>query len=355
MRHLKNLLLASTLITSIAGFSDFDSPSPMAPSAPSYAMNNRPLIRINGKTLSLMDVIKKMNIIIHQHVPHIRNSPVELFKFYMSQWKPTIDDMIFNELTIADAEEKDIKISDGDVREEMERRFGPNIITTLNKLNLQYDEARKMIHDELLVRQLQGMKIYSKAQMSITPEMIKKEYLAFLQSNPPEEKWEYQVLSVRGKDESLCKTFIENISADLRLESTKLADLPEKFKENPQITNNSVSMTLSKEYSVMDKNLSKEHKDILKTLNTDSFSEPIEQFSRTSNSNVYRIFYLKNHTVKNAPSFDDKYDEIENKLLGEAVQKEREAYKNKLFEKFGITKDYLNSEMPEDYKPFTFR
>ena len=327
----------------------------MAPSAPSYAMNNSPLIRVNGKTISLMDVIKKMNVIIHQHIPHIRNSHMELFKFYMSQWKPTLDDMVFNELTIADAEAKEIKISDGDVREEMEKRFGPNIISTLNKLDLQYDEAQKMIHDELLVRQLQGTKIYSKAQMCVTPEVIKNEYTAYLEKNPPEEKWEYQVLSVRGKDESMCKTFIENISSELTLESTKLSELSAKFKENPQIANNSVEMKLSNEFLVNNKNLSKQHKEVLENLKTNSYSEPIVQYSRTTNANVYRIFYLKDHTIKEPPSFDDQYEEIENKLVGEAVQKERESYKEKLFEKFGVKKNYLDAEMPSDYKPFSIR
>lgn len=327
----------------------------MAPSAPTYAMNNSPLIRINGKTISLMDVIKKMNVIIHQHIPHIRNSQIELFKFYNSQWKPTLDDMIFNELTIADAEAKEIKISDGDVREEMEKRFGPNIISTLNNINLEYEEAQRMIHDELLVRQLQGMKIYSKAQMCVTPVVIKNEYIAYLEKNPPEEKWEYQVLSVRGKDESMCKTLIENISSELTLESTKLSELPDKFKESPQVVSNSVEMKLSNEYLVNNRNLSKQHKEILKNLKTNSYSEPIAQFSRTTNSNVYRIFYLKDHTIKEPPTFDDQYDEIENRLVGEAVQKEREAYKEILFAKFGIKKNYLDEGMPSDYKPFSMR
>lgn len=353
-RMYKSLSVFFVVFSSLV-FGNFEAPNPMAPAAPNFAMNNHPLIKVNGKTISLMDVVKKMNMIIHQYVPETRNSPIKLFQFYMSQWKPTLDDMIFNELTIADAEEKDIKISDGDVREEMEKRFGPNMISTLNRLNLQYDEARQMVHDDLMVRQLQGAKIYSKAQMSITPEVIKKEYFAHLEKNPPLEEWEYQVISARGKENADCKSFMEKLSSDLTLGSKKLEDLLDSSKQDSETSDQTVSLNLSKDYVVNDKNLSKEHRDILTQLQEKSFSSPVAQYSRASNSTVYRIFYLKSHTTTQSASFQSMYEEIESRLVSEAIQKEREAYREKLLKKFGVSKDYLKAVIPDDYKPFSVR
>lgn len=333
----------------------FETPSPMAPTAPSFSINNRTLIRINGKVISLMDVVKKMDILIYEHFPEIRNSPIKLFQFYSSQWKYTLDDMIFNELTIADGESKEIKISDGDIREEMEKRFGPNIISNLNKLNLKYEEVREMVHDELLVRQLQGMKIYSKAQLSVTPAVIKSEYITHLQKNPPKEEWTYQVLSVRGKDTQKCKSIIEHVSRDLKLPTTKLASVIDGVKDLPELQDKSVTVNVSKDFVVENKNLSEEHRSILANLKENEYSNPIVQISRADNNNVYRIFHLKSHKVSEIPTFDKMAEQLENNLLNQAAVKEKESYKEKLFKKFGFDKEIMKQITPDDYQPFTLR
>jgi len=357
MNSIKKLFTFSLISLNCLVFSNvsFDTPSPIAPAAPSFVINNRPLIKINGKIISLMDVVKKMDIFIYEHFPDVKGSPAKLFQFYSSQWRTTLDDMIFNELIIADGESKQIKISDGDVREQMEKRFGPNIISNLSKLNLNYEEVREMMHDELLVRQLQGMKIYSKAQLSITPSRVKQEYMTQLEKNPTRDEWTYQVFSVRGKDPTACKSIIEKASSDLKLSSTKLASIYENAKEMPDVLNKNVAINLSKDFIVDSKNLSDEHKKILSTLNENEFSAPISQTSKMDNSNVYRIFHLKSKKLLSAPSFNEKSEELEMQLLNEAAQKEREFYKSKLLSKFGITKEYIKEMIPDEYQPFTIR
>lgn len=356
--NLLKKILAFSLLSIILGFSSgfaFETPNPMAPAAPSFSINNRTLIRINGKVISLMDVVKKMDIIIYEHFPEIRNSPVKLYQFYSSQWRHTLDDMIFNELTIADGESKDIKVSDGDVREEMERRFGPNIISNLTKLNLKYDEVRDIIHAELLVRQLHGMKIYSKAQLSVTPSNIKTEYLSHIQKNPSKEELTYQVISVRGKDALKCKSVIEHVSMDLSLPSSKLSDLVDAVKTLPSVKDKSVTVNVSKDIVLDAKNLSEEHKSILNSLKEKEYSNPIAQVSRVDNSNVYRIFHLKSRKTVETAKFQELSEELENTLLNKAAQKEKEEYKLKLFKKFGFDSEFLSLAVPDDYQPFTIK
>ena len=357
MQSLKKFFLLSfvSLMTTSSVIHSFETPNPMAPAAPSFSINNRTLVRINGRVISLMDVVKKMDIIIYEHFPEIRNSPVKLYQFYSSQWRHTLDDMIFNELTIADGESKEIKISDGDVREEMERRFGPNIISNLTKLNLKYEEVKDMVHAELLVRQLHGMKIYSKAQMSVTPATIKTEYLAHLQKNPSKEELTYQVISVRGKDIQKCKHVIEHVSTDLALPSTKLADLVDSVKTLPAVQDKSVTVNVSQDIVLDAKNLSDEHKTILSALKEKEFSNPIAQVSRVDNSNVYRIFHLKSRKTIETPKFQQMSEELENNLLNKAAQKEKEEYKQKLYKKFGFDKEFLSQIVPDDYQPFSIK
>lgn len=302
-----------------------------------------------------MDVVKKMDILIFEHFPEIRNSPIKLFQFYSSQWKYTLDDMVYNELTLLDGETKEVKVSDGDVREEMEKRFGPNIISNLSKLNLKYEEVRLMVHDELLVRQLQGMKVYSKAQMSVTPAVIKTEYLSYLKNNPSKEEWTYQVLSVRGKDEKSCKNIISQVSSSLRLSSTKLSHLIEDLKTLPDVQNKTVAINLSKDFVVDKKSLSEEHKLVLASLKENEYSLPIAQVSKADQTHVYRIFHLKSHTVSETPSFEKMASELENTLLGQIAQKEKDAYKKRLLKKFGFEENYLIDIATDDYQPFALR
>ena len=60
-------------------------------------------------------------------------------------WKYVLQELIDKELILGDAEEKKVAITAGDVRQEMENMFGPNIIANLDKIGLSMDEALKIV------------------------------------------------------------------------------------------------------------------------------------------------------------------------------------------------------------------
>ena len=93
----------------------------------------------------------------------------------------------------------------GDVREEIQKRFGPNVLSNLNKINMSLSEAKEWIRSELGAQQMAWFKAYSKAQQSITPNIIKATYAAFLTTSPGKEEWTYQTLSIRGSSDKLCQ------------------------------------------------------------------------------------------------------------------------------------------------------
>lgn len=325
----------------------------LAPTAPHLVINNRPLVKINGKVISLIDVVKKMDILIHEHYPQITQSIVSLFQFYDNQWKAILEDMVFNELMILDAEQKEIKVSDGDVREEMERRFGPNIISTLSKLKLQYDEVKQMVRDEIIVRRIQGYKVYSKVQLTVTPEVIKSAYLKYLEENPPKEEWKYQVLSVRGSDAHDCLSIVNSISEKLKLTNTKLSDIVEETSKD--IAHNGIKLNISEDYIVNNTKLSKENRSILESLKEGEYSLPIKQISRVDNTTVYRIFHLKAHMLETPKTLNDMYDSIYNKLLDFHAKNERSKYLKRLGRKFGFDEDIITETISSHYQPFALK
>ena len=63
----------------------------------SLIVYNRILAKVNGKTLSVIDVMRKMDLFLQRNYPHLVDSKVARFQFYSSQWRETLAQMIDQE------------------------------------------------------------------------------------------------------------------------------------------------------------------------------------------------------------------------------------------------------------------
>jgi len=227
---------------------------------PAVQINNRPLAKVNEKTITLLDVVKLLDAEIRQYNPEVLSDPTAKYQYYTSQWQRGLEDLIEQELILNEYEEKKLfEISEGDIREEMQRRFGPNIIQSLDLIQMSYEEAKKMVHNELILRQMLWFKAYSKAMNYITPDAVRIAYQAFISQSPPKETWKYRMVTLKGTDMELCKKAAE-ATYDLFSESKK--PLPEIIDEVGKAYQN-ISLSLSNEYDVEHKNLSPAHQSIL--------------------------------------------------------------------------------------------
>ncbi len=345
------IFFSITLLSPLCAEMAIDAPSfidqtSAASKEPRLMINNRPLAKINRKVISLYDVVKRMDLFLYDYYPDYTPSTPEKYQFYMSRWQATLDDMVADELVLLDAEQKEIKVSDGEVREGLEERFGPNIMSNLDKVNLQYEEAREIIRNELTTQQLIGMKVHAKTFQVITPQVIKAAYDDYLERNPPEDEWKYQVLSIRGKDKEICETIAKNAYTLLEDHSRSLESVVE------ELDGEGISVSVSDNYSGATPQISKLHFDVIKALTPDTYSPPVSQVSRFDNSNVVRIFYLKD-MVRNLPEgFDEMHDKLKNELLFEMSDKEKTSYIKALKVRFGYEMDDPKFELPEDYRPF---
>lgn len=323
----------------------FISPPQGTPHEPRLVIHNRPLAKINGKVISLYDVVRKMDLFLFEYYPDYHPTPPEKFQYYMSRWESTLDDLIHDELVLLDAAQKEIKISDGEVREELEERFGPNIMVNLDRVGYEYEEAREMIRKELTVQQLIGMKVHSKAFQATTPQVIKTAYENYLKKNPVEEEWTYQVLSIRGKEDDKCAAVAEKAHNLLEKEGQPIEKLPSLLEEE------GVTVTLSDDYSGTSQKLSKMHFDVIKALGPDTCSAPVTQVSRDGSS-VTRIFHVKDMIQKLPETFEHMHDKIKNELLFETSDKEKQLYMKTLKKRFGYENHDPKFELPDDYQPF---
>jgi hypothetical protein len=317
---------------------------------PKLNVNNIVLTKVNGKNISVIDVMKKMDFIFHKNYPQMVSSKQAKYQFYSSSWKHVLNELVNTELMLAQAESKEVKVHDSEVREEMENRFGPNTLITLENVGLTYDEAFQMIKTEMIVQRMMWFFVQSKAMAQVTPQMVKQEYRQHLEKNPPYDEWDYQVLSVKGVDEKEIEIaankayeLLKDCHLSLDEMSDKLKDLEKEFQ--------ATTLQISSSYTVTSKDVSATHKEVLTTLHDDSFSAPIAQTSRYDNKKIQRIFYLKKHGLKTPPPFEEMSDNIRQELLQKVAIEESDSYFSKLRKYYGISEEMAN--IPNDFMPFS--
>lgn len=344
-------LLGAPLTTCASDYQlDLENGPKLAERGPRLVINNRPLAKVNGKIISLFDVVKKLDLFLYNYDPDYVPPVAEKYQFYQSRWQQTLDDMIIDELVLLDAEKKEISISEGEVRQEMINRFGPNIMLNLDKVNLSYDEAKEIIKKELTCNRLIGINVHAKAFQIVTPKKIQQAYTVYLEKNPAKERYVYQVLSIRGDDKASvdalgteARTLIDRLPAASNLETIQTA----LTNDNPGIAV-SVSQTFEKEL----KDLSSQYKTILTSMDSEGFSQPASQFSRHTKSHVCRIFHLLKTETQKPASFNAMHDSLKNDLLNQVCEEEKKHYDEKLEKKFGFYKESSKFTLPQQYHPF---
>jgi len=318
-------------------FADFGAPIEPAGQG-SILVQNTILAKINEDTISVLDVKKKLDMIFYRNYPHLANSTPARCQFYEAQWRNALMEMIDQQLILADAEEKKIPLNDGEVREEMERRFGPNIMLTLDKMNLTYDESWKIVKNDLIVQRMSWWFIHSKAMTQVTPQDIRQAFRTHLKEHPAFEEWKYQVIAVRGNSpqetaNKLHETLLEKNSA------------PGSWVEEIDS-----GIQLSAEFVATAQQLSDAHKTTLATLSPGQYSAPVLQQSKTDRSWVARIFYLKEKIDHPAPQFDAVAQELRDQLVQKVSAEESSLYMQKLRKTHTF---YEN--IPSDLHPFSIQ
>ena len=269
-------------------------------------------------------------------------------------WKTVLEEMVEKELIIADAEESKVEISHGEVRQEMETLFGPNIIANLDKAGLTHEEAWKMIQEDLLIRRMMMIRVNQKAFRKVTPSVIKETYEKFAEENIKPDSLIYQVITVRGADTDRNKEAATIAHRMLVEEKTPIEELNEKIKQHPEI-GEETSFNISDVNTHTEKEISDAYKSILFELGTLSYSEPVAQKSRASKSDVYRIFFLKEKVVGGAPPFQTMENKIKNFLIEKEMEVETEAYIAKIRKHFNVHKEDNTKKLPEGFQPFVLQ
>ncbi|MBA3237897.1 MAG: peptidyl-prolyl cis-trans isomerase [Parachlamydiaceae bacterium] len=311
------------------------------------SVNNRVLAKVNGKAISVVDLMKKMDILFYREFPQYTSIPEARFQFYEANWKHLLQELVDKELILADAEENKLPVTSGDVRQEMERLFGPNIIGNLDKIGMTYDEAWKIIQGDILLHRMLYVRVNAKAMRQVTPSDVRTFYEGYAKENMIPDRWSYQVISIRDKDSSSAATSANIAYQHLKEDKLPINEVIEKIKLLPLAK--ASQMSVSELYSHTDKELSPVYKEILQKMESGDYSKPVIQKSKDK-SLVFRIFYLQKMTPGGPPLFKDVENKIKDKLIENEISEKSQVYLKKLRQHFDI-----QEMIPEDFQPFELK
>ena len=303
-------------------------------------INNRILTKVNGKPISVMDVVRKMDLIFYRQYPELASNEAARYQFYASGWQSMLGALIDDYLIVADAEEKKVAVTEGEVREELESLFGPDVVMNLDKLGLTLDEAFEMLKTELTVQRMTMAMVRSKAVIEVHPKQVRTFYDEKLAQSPPQNSWTYQMLSIRGEGHERVAQEAHQLLNEQKIPFEEvLATLSESTLE----------LSISEDYSRTEGEMSLAHRAILQTLSAGAFSAPI------SSDSVSRIFALKEFQKGEAPGFNSVADTLKQELTQKAIARHNDIYRERLRERFGVTEKYLSEAIPQSFEPFALR
>lgn len=319
---------------------------------PSLRINNRPLVRVAGKVITLLDVVKNLDMKMRETHPELLDSPVGRYQFYSAHWRSALEAKVENALMLKEAEELKLQISDPQIYEEIESRFGPNVIQNLDIAGLSYEEAKEMIYEEIVLSSMQWYRIYQKAYQSVTPKALHFAYDDYLQKNKPKETYTYHVVSVKNPElnEDMYQTLAKQIAPFLEKETIDNIDniVPILTKQLGE----QADVQVSREYCLQADQMSKQHLSVLSNLLNHTCSSPVIQTNRKDHSPVMRVFYLVDHHKQQQPRFEDLSERLHDQILSTHIEKYRKEYITKLKKRYGCDRADFYDMIPDNFQPF---
>lgn len=319
-------------------------------------IHNRILAKVNGTAISTYDVARKMDMLFYKQFPEYLTSVPARFQYYQANWKPVLEELIHKELVIADGQQSKIEVSNGDVRQEMESLFAPNIIENLDKAGMTFEEAAKMVQGDILIKRMLNYKVNAKALRLVTPSKVRQTYEELIKNseNARPNMWSYQVITVRDRNPKKTEETANLVYKALIEDKIPMDQLVSYLKEN-KLLGVKAKVTVSDVIANNETELSEAYKKILMNMQPGMISEPASQKSRADKTTVYRIFYLKDMVLGGMPAFQEVENTLREQLLNQVADQETEAYLSKLRNHFHVREEDLNAMIPSNYQPFSIK
>ena len=310
-------------------------------------VNNRVITKVSGKPISVIDLMKKLDLMFYQeHSEHLDSNQAR-YQFYMAHWQNVLKSMIDRELAYLDAEAQNMPVSPGDVREEIEDIFGPDVLDNLEQAGLTYEEVFNLIKTDILIRRMITYAVNLKAVKSVTPEDIVVEYEQN-KEKMSQELFQFRILSVKSSDSQKAQSVADHIQNLVNEQKVSADDLQSRLQADG-IVDDKVTVTVSPLFTQKKNEFSPHVYELIAPLEENSCSIASVQKANT------RLYYLEKKEQNEAPPLASVEEAIREQLVHKAMLKESELYFARLRKYYDVNPEEIVTNLPQAFKPFELK
>lgn len=321
--------------------------------APVLCVHNR-VLKVHGRSISILDLQHKLDVVFYRDFPQYANEVEARCMFYQMHWRTVLQDMIDAELILSDAEEKKVEISDGDIREELEAMFGPNVLANLDQLGMTFDEAKDFVRKDLTVKRMLAILVRSKAMQQVTPTAVRQAYREYQEATAKQALWKYQVMTLQADTPDAPALLASTVQALFEGGKGGFAPLVAALESEP-LKETFPSFRVSSTYERTEEDLAATYRSILSAIPVGGYSAPIESVDPKSGALAYKIFHLVSHEAPEYVSLDKAEPKLREILLARGVEKGTQEYLARLRRQYGISDTYIAEIFPKDFEPFVLK
>jgi hypothetical protein len=309
-------------------------------SKPAIVFDNRVLATVRDQIITVYDVVKKLDMLFYQNYPEHKNNLEARFDFYRAHWRKMVEDLVDRQLVLSWAEEKQFQVSNGDIRQELEEVFGPEVMMNLYETGFTLHEVQEMIRADILLRRIIYFYVRLPVSATITPKRVKEAYYNKVKEMQDAELICWKSVTVKTKDGN--RAIVDTVRALFQNEHLSLEDVQKKVPEG-------VEVSVSPLFRSEKREISPSILSILEKLSCGAYSEPF-----SGKGDNWRFYCVESREKKEVPSFAEVEEAVRDELAYPEIEKKTKLFFDDLRRQYHV-KQLFSSEQLLAFDPFTIR
>jgi len=309
--------------------------------------DRRMLVRVRNSIITFADVMKKMDFIFYQQFPQLRTVPKERLKFYEANWKHVLQDLIERRLIMIFAEENHMEVQHGDIREELEGIFGPNVLLALYDAKVPVDDAHEMVRQEIMMRRILSFYVKAAVLASVTPQRVKERYRVKYENMALQEKISWRILALKAPAEVDSQQLVNKLIFSLNEGKSTFEEEKAALPENCELTISPLFVTESSQIAAG-------LKPILDAAEKNIWTAPLQSKDMKNGIVKWNSYLVQERTQGEKIPLSAVEDEIREELVGPVLEERKRVFVNDLLKKYDVIFTMSEKEM-ETYKPFSLQ
>jgi hypothetical protein len=258
--------------------------------------------------------------------------------------------MVDRELVLLDAQDKKFEVSQGDVREELEEIFGPNVMLNLDNAGLTYDEAFSILKNEITIRRMLYMQVRQKVMATIAPQDIRALYDKYREKKGDEKECHWSCITVKNVTQDGLKEVADELYFLLTQDQVPASDLETVLQKKGLLTEG-MEVTISPLFTQKSGEIAENLQELFFSMKEGEWSKPQKLASRRGFESM-RLYHIEKCQAADVETFESKELELREALIESRMEEKTKEYYKELEALYTISKDEIEKELPETFQPF---